>query len=160
VSQRNSEYARIEGDTYITPRWVYEALYSVEPWAKEAWDVAPADADFDFLAVAPPSIRDDGGIATNPPFSRAEEFCRHSIQCADRVAMLLPLAFDSAKTRRDLFEQKPFKAKYTLTKRIRWENLEQKKNGPSTNHAWFVWDWSYQGKPFLGYLPLFGGTIA
>jgi len=69
------------------------------------------------------------------------------------VAMLLPMQWDAAKTRRDLFEKPPFKAKYTLTKRIRWENPEQKKAGPSQNHAWFVWDWNYTGKPFMGWLP-------
>jgi hypothetical protein len=67
--------------------------------------------------------------------------------------MLLPHAFDAAKNRVDLWEQ-PFKAKYTLTKRIRWDNIEQKKNGPSSNHAWFVWDRDFARPPFMGWLPL------
>jgi hypothetical protein len=153
MSQRNSEYARKEGDTYVTPNWVFMALDSVERF-DDPWDCAPVDrGPFDFLAHQ----EQEKEIVTNPPFSLAEQFIKHALKltepCDGKVAMLLPLAFDSAKTRRDLFEQKPFKAKYTLTKRIRWENLEQKKNGPSTNHAWFVWDWAYDGKPFLGYLP-------
>jgi hypothetical protein len=149
VSQRNSEYARIAGDTYVTPRWVYEALYSVEPWAENAWDCAPVNADFDFLKVEADGAHDS--ICTNPPFSNSHAFADHAVGIAERVAMLLPHAWDAAKTRRYLF-QKAFKAKYTLTKRIRWENLDQKKNGPSSNHAWFVWDWSYNGKPFMGWL--------
>lgn len=36
MSQRNSEYARVSGDTYVTPEWVFVALHSVEtfwqPW--------------------------------------------------------------------------------------------------------------------------------
>ena len=76
-----------------------------------------------------------------------------ALSYADIVAMLLPMTFDAAKTRRDLFEEKPFKAKYTITRRIRWENLEQKKNGPSTNHAWYVWDWQWKQKPIMGWLP-------
>ena len=153
MAQRNSEYARVEGDLYITPRWVYDALYEFEPWAEQAWDCAPINAAFNFL-----NQQDDfEAIATNPPFRLAEEFCHHALTWTHalngRVAMLLPMAFDTAKTRRYLFDRRPFKAKYTLTKRIRWENLEQKKNGPSQNHAWFVWDWQYEGKPFLGYLP-------
>ena len=153
MAQRCSEYERIEGDTYVTPKWVYEALYEVEDFSNPL-DVAPVNSDLDFLSMAVNFGRD---IVTNPPFRLAEQFIRHALEVErhvqGKVAMLLPLAFDSAKTRRDLFEQPPFKAKYTLTKRIRWENLEQKKNGPSSNHAWFVWDWQYKGKPFLGYLP-------
>jgi hypothetical protein len=147
MAERNSEYARMDGDTYVTPKWVYEALYAVEPWAVDAFDCAPVNADFDFLKYdwkAP-------AIATNPPYKLAEAFCRHALRVSLKVAMLLPHAFDTAKGRVDLWGA-PFKAKYTLTKRIRWENLEQKKNGPSMNHAWFVWDQTYEGKPFMGHL--------
>lgn len=152
MSERNSEYARQAGDTYVTPRWVYDALYAVERFDRP-WDCAPVDAGFDFLEMTV-SGRD---IVTNPPYSLAEKFIRHALDlnCITRgkVAMLLPMAFDSAKGRRDLFEKPPFKAKYTITTRIRWENLEQKKAGPSMNHAWFVWDWKHERKPFCGYLP-------
>jgi hypothetical protein len=150
VSQRNSEYARIAGDTYVTPRWVYEALYTVEPWARDAWDCAPVGSDFDYLSL--PLAPGGRNIATNPPFSLAERFCRRAKSTTRLVAMLLPHAFDTAKGRVDLWRGS-FKAKYTLTKRIRWENLEQKKNGPSTNHSWYVWDYTYNGKPFMGWLP-------
>jgi hypothetical protein len=151
MSQRNSEYARIANDLYVTPRWVYEALYEVEPWAREALDPAPIDAAYDYLAVQFTDTLYPPAIATNPPFSLAEEFCRKALGDAERVAMLLPYSFDAAKTRRDLFAP-PFKIRYNLTKRIRWENLEQKKAGPSQNHAWYVWDWTYSGPPMLGWL--------
>jgi hypothetical protein len=153
MSQRNSEYARIAGDTYVTPQWVYEALYTVEPWAEGAWDCAPA-----LSALTGYNYLDDnnvsGNIATNPPFNLADEFVRHSLgqESQPKVAMLLPHSWDTAKSRRDLWCP-PFKAKYTITRRIRWENLEQKKNGPSTNHAWYVWDNSYRRTPFMGWLP-------
>jgi hypothetical protein len=149
VSQRNSEYARIAGDTYVTPKWVYEALYTVEPWSESAWDCSPVGSDYDFLETYPINCL---GIATNPPFNLADEFVIHAREIAQRVAMLLPHAWDTAKSRLPMWKH-PFKAKYAITKRIRWENLEQKKNGPSTNHAWYVWDWSYDGKPFMGWLP-------
>lgn len=154
MSQRHSEYARISGDCYFTPDWVYGALYGVESF-KDPWDVAPRErGDFDFLQVTATG-RD---IVTNPPFSLSNEFARHALSLTEpnlgKVAMLLPLAWDSAKGRRDLFADCPaFKAKYTLTRRIRWENLEQKANGPSANHAWFVWDWRRGGAPILGWLP-------
>jgi hypothetical protein len=148
MSQRHSEYARMPGDTYVTPQWVYDALYSVEPWAKDAWDCAPINSDFDFLDIT--FLPRD--IATNPPFSLANEFCRHGLQCG-RMAMLLPLNFDAAKGRRDLFaDNKSFKAQHVLTKRIRWENLVQKKAGPSQNHCWYVWDHGHTGPPIKGWL--------
>lgn len=153
MSQRNSEYARIPGDLYVTPKWVYEALYEVEPWARLAFDCAPVDSTFDFLK----EITAHKSLVTNPPFSLAEEFCWHALNrtrpMLGNMAMLLPYCFDAAKTRQDLF-QPPFKIRYNLTKRIRWENLEQKKAGPSQNHAWYVWDWNYSGPPMVGWLPL------
>lgn len=153
MSQRNSEYARIPGDLYVTPKWVWEALYEVEPWARQAWDCAPINATFDFLEGVEPRT----AIATNPPFKLAEEFCWRAINRTrpfrGKVAMLLPHAFDAAKTRVGLFNH-PFKIKYTITKRIRWDNLEQKKAGPSLNHAWYVWDYDYSGPPLMGWLPI------
>ena len=71
MAQRCSGYSRIDGDAYVTPRWVYDALFSVERF-REPWDCAPIDAKIDFLA-APDTSSD---IVTNPPFSLADEFCR------------------------------------------------------------------------------------
>ena len=152
MAERNSEYARLPGDSYWTPQWVYDALFEVEEF-NNPWDCAPRDADFDFLEHRC-GVRE---IATNPPYSLAEKFILHSLavtkSSSGKAAMLLPMAFDAANGRRNLFEFRPFKAKYVITRRIRWENLPQKKAGPSQNHAWFVWDWFYRGKPTLGYLP-------
>jgi hypothetical protein len=158
MSMRHSEYARMPADTYVTPRWVYEALYTVEPWAKGAWDCAPVDAEFDFLSIvhwdclAQQMPTWNRTIATNPPFSLAEKFCRQAIAGADKIAMLLPMEFDCAKGRQYLFQDRHFKAKYVLLRRIRWENLPQKKAGPSQNHAWFVWDRLNSNRPILGWL--------
>jgi hypothetical protein len=148
--ERHSGFARLPEETYVTPHWVYELLYSVEPWARTAWDCAPVNARFDFLTIA----LEGQDIATNPPYKLAPQFCRRAVSHAPRVAMLLSQHFDTAKSRRDLFaECKVFKAKYTLTKRIRWENLIQSSAGPSRNHAWFVWDHQHSGRPFIGWLP-------
>ena len=150
MSQRNSEYQRMAGDTYVTPQWVWDALYAVEPWAKLAVDCAPVYPAADFLQT-----RDrHKSIATNPPFKLAEKFVRHALELTKpdgKVAMLLPHTWDTAKSRIDLFDE-PLKTKYAITRRIRWENLEQKKNGPSSNHAWFVWDWNHEGPPTMGWL--------
>ncbi len=157
MAERNSEYERVPGDTYVTPPWVYEALADVEPWAVAAWDCAPVEAKFDFLKVE--EIEPLAYIATNPPYKdkMPEKFIRHALhltrQHEGKVAMLLPMAYDCGKTRRDLFENHPFKAKYTLTRRICWMNLSQV-GSPSQNHAWFVWDWQCaSNKAFMGWLP-------
>ena len=158
---RTSEYARIDNDTYVTPQWVWDCLYRVEPWAKEALDVCPANCQYDFLNddCAPPAYYaclSELGVATNPPFKISEAIVRRALELTKpkqgRVAMLLPHAWDTAKGRVDLFEALNFKAKYVLTKRIRWENLEQKKNGPSSNHAWYVWDWDWFEQPIMGWI--------
>ena len=155
MAQRNSEYARMPGDCYVTPGWVWNALYEVEPWAKTAWDPAPVDGDFDFLEDDL-SIYVGLNIASNPPFKLADKFIRHSLLMTEthngKVAMLLPHTFDTARTRTPLGST-PYKCKYVLTRRIRWDNLDQKKAGPSTNHAWYVWDWKYKpGWPSMRWL--------
>lgn len=154
MSQRNSGYQRIEGDTYVTPKRVWELLYSVEPWAKYAFDCAPINRNgYDFL--------DDwdvyGGIATNPPYGKlAERFVRHALDLPDcpPVAMLLPHAWDTAKTRTELFRCQRFKAKYAITERIKWDNFTHTAS-PSSNHAWYVWRSEPRGfiKPAMGWLP-------
>lgn len=152
MAQRNSGYDRIPNDLYVTPQWVWSALYSVEPWARDAVDVCPINHTEDLLQSTEP-LHD---VATNPPFGIAEAIVRHCLFWSDwngKIAMLLPHAWDTAKRRRDLFVANPFAAKYTITERIRWQNLPQKKAGPSNNHAWYIWKQGYEGEPVLRYLP-------
>lgn len=111
-------------------------------------------------------------IVTNPPYGSrgalAVAFIRHALALTryqgGKVAMLLRVDFDSASTRREIFDDHPaFMAKYTLTRRIRWANLEQKAAGPTENHAWFVWSWEHAqrgGARYYGYLPIGKGTEA
>jgi hypothetical protein len=131
----------------------------------EGSDIAP-DAPhirgpLDYLTAVPGTLN----IITNPPYGSggrlAVEFIRKALadteSATGKVAMLLRVDFDSAHGRRSLFGDHPaFKAKYVLTRRIRWANLEQKASGPTENHAWFVWDWKprYSTVPTLRYLPL------
>lgn len=145
VNYRNSGYARNKSDLYVTPDWVYEALREVEDFPGGEWDCAPVDAAFDFLKVH--KLR-ASNIVTNPPFSLADEFVAHALALTQphsgKVAMLLPATWDCARKRTYRFDV-PFKCKYIVCRRIRWENLEQKKNGPMHTHAWYVWDWAYEG---------------
>jgi len=94
-------------------------------------------------------------IVTNPPYGKggrlAQAFVRRALELTEpsrgRVAMLLPVAWDAACTRQHLFEDFPHHiTKITLTERIRWTNLPQSKNGPSENHAWYIWNWAGRGR--------------
>jgi hypothetical protein len=93
-------------------------------------------------------------IITNPPFNRAaEKFIRHGLTLLNNhyagndadapfMAMLLPVDFDSAKTRRDMFADCPhFSRKLVLTSRIVWFERDDGTDNPSANHAWFIWDY-------------------
>lgn len=174
MSERHSEYKRMPADDYSTPAWVTEALLSVERFYDPIWECAPGDGFMvralenaghkvtlhwpDFLGIYTPCVLPKfRSIITNPPYKLADDFIRRALACAKetsgKVAMLLPIAFDSAKSRTVFFRDCPaFKTKYTLTKRIRWANLPQTAS-PSMNHCWMVWDWRHSGPPTLGYLP-------
>lgn len=103
-------------------------------------------------------------LITNPPYGQrgalAVDFIKRALELTrplgGKVAMLLRVDFDSAAGRRGIFDDHPaFAAKYTLTKRIRWANIEQKDSGPTENHAWFVWSWGRRPNEarYYGYLP-------
>jgi len=106
------------------------------------------------------ALPDNTDIWSNPPYSIAVKFIEHALRLAKaagaKVVLLLSADFDSGKTRRHLFQDNPaFARKYVLTDRIRWANLDQKEDGPSKNHAWYVWDFHPPpriGRPVIYYL--------
>lgn len=86
-------------------------------------------------------------IITNPPFTRAAQFLAHALEVteasAGSVVFLLPFGFDAARGRAGLTGHHPaFAAKVTTSQRIRWSNLPQKENGPSGDHALFIYEWN------------------
>jgi hypothetical protein len=111
----------------------------------------PLDALFDFTSEGNPlalPITVIDLIATNPPYGRGNRLAVRFIEAglrriADRgmLALLLPVDFDSAKTRSHLFRDCPhFLGKVVLTRRIVWfERSDGEKEAPKENHAWFVW---------------------
>ena len=192
MTEAPSGYDRITDEKYFTPAWVTDALLDAEPFVNVwepaagaghmfeairartfafASDIAP-DQDWivaqDFLVTDPmfPII----SVITNPPYGKggrlAEAFIRRALDvtrpAAGKVAMLLRVDFDSARTRRPLFGDHPaFAAKYVLTRRIRWANIQQQEASPTQNHAWFVWDWSHlSGPPSIKYLPIETAEVA
>jgi len=90
-------------------------------------------------------------VVTNPPFGPrgclAVDFITQSVALINlgfiqAAALLLPVDFDSASGRLDLFRDNPlFAAKIVLNRRIAWVGMEPEpgKPGPSSNHCWMVW---------------------
>jgi hypothetical protein len=154
MAQRNSEYPRAPNDTYITPQPIWDQLYEVEPWTRDAFECAPVDSDFDFLTMTalPAGYT---SVASNPPFRLAAEFIRHALELtkphAGKVAMLAPYAFDSAKRRINLFDRPPFAKRWSITTRIKWENFKHVASH-GTNHVWLIWNWEHKGPPEMGWL--------
>jgi len=171
MSQRKSGYDRKYLDKYETPPWVALALQPLIPDNVLFWEPACAsgnisktlfatyssdlvtdygDSGVDFLQTTK-MPKNCNSVITNPPFGKdAEKFIRHSLKLLSGnpegfIAMLLPVDFDSAKTRRDIFCENhgllSFAGKLVLTKRITW--FEPATASPSQNHAWYVWQQSY-----------------
>ncbi len=98
-------------------------------------------------------------IVTNPPFGReGPRFVRRALELTRQhdalTAMLLPMNWDTAATRRDLFADcSAFKCKIVLTKRIVWFQKEGGGEAPKENHAWYLWDQPQHGAPTIRYWP-------
>ena len=104
-------------------------------------------------------------IITNPPYESATAFVEHGLRLLEAVcrfthsptlAFLLRTDFDHAKSRAHLFRDCPaFAKKIVLMRRIVWFEPEDGAKGksPSFNHAWYIWDWSHEGPPTIGYGP-------
>jgi len=109
----------------------------------------PLDDVFDFTrGENPPALPPIDLIVTNPAYGQGNRLAVKFIEAglrriADRgsLALLLPVDFDSAKTRTHLFCSCPyFTGKIVLTRRIVWfERSDGEKEAPKENHAWFVW---------------------
>jgi hypothetical protein len=108
----------------------------------------PLDEIFDFTSTQEPKLGGDHDLITNSPFGPrgklAEAFIEAGLRRQPRggiLALLLPIDFDSAKTRSHLFADCPhFIAKIVLRKRINWfERKDGKREAPKENHCWCRW---------------------
>jgi hypothetical protein len=108
----------------------------------------PLDQVLDFISAPTPKF-DFDTIATNPPFGSqgktAETFIEvglgHITKRGGTLALLLPVDFDSAKTRHRFFADCPsFAAKIVLTQRVAWfERPDGERANPKENSTWFLW---------------------
>jgi hypothetical protein len=174
MTVRGANYPRKENDFYATPAETTRVLLDTVRFTRIVVDPASGEGailkvlneygyaaygsdlkkKYDFLTD---KFRwKDCDIVTNPPFGvqgrMAVQFVLRALTVTKtwhgKVAMLLPVDFDSGKTRAPIFRDCPrFSLKIVLLNRIRWFNNVS----GSTNHAWFVWDHKHTGSPRLRY---------
>jgi len=105
------------------------------------------DEVLDFLSAN--LERPPDAIITNPPFGQGGRLATQFIEVGltrirrygGLLALLLPVDFDSAKTRARYFGDCPdFVAKIVLRKRIVWfQRDDGNREAPKENSAWFLW---------------------
>jgi hypothetical protein len=181
VTVRGADYVRRKNDDYPTPPEVIDVLFDnvsftkvLDPACGKLKRVVKAaeraglvsyssdiiyGANFFETEVLPFA----SDIVTNPPYgdrrgSLALRFIEHALELTkpgrNKIAMLLPIDFDSGKTRQHVFAHRAFALKIVLLDRIRWFDGQS----GSTNHAWFVWDWQHKGPPIIKYARInYGG---
>ena len=100
-------------------------------------------------------------IVTNPPYGQSGKLAVAFIERAlsiiaktgGQAAMLLPIAFDTRKSRKHLFDgQSCHYTKIILTERLRWRNLPQDGPSPSQHHCWHVWRAGHSGGARIVYV--------
>jgi hypothetical protein len=108
------------------------------------------DEVLDFLSTREPKRSRFDLLVTNPPFgprgTLAVAFIEAGLkrirQRGGMLALLLPVDFDSAKSRARYFGDCPeFTAKIVLRRRIVWfQRNDGITEAPKENHAWYIWE--------------------
>lgn len=168
---------RAEADFYPTPPQTTEALFSRETFEGLVWECASGDGSMakviekynpcissdirtddsiygekgvDFLN----EYREVPNIITNPPYRLAQRFVERALLLAEKkVAMLLKLVFLESSSRYRMFTTSPLRTVYVFCKRQPiWVRGEVGQNSGLIAYAWFVWDNSYNGKPYIEWI--------
>ena len=96
-----------------------------------------------------------GDIVTNPPYSKAQEFCEKAIELTNnKVAMFLKLTFLEGQKRRKFFEEHPPTTIYVYSSRRKCAlNGDFKATGSSAScYAWFVWQKNIEREPVIRWI--------
>lgn len=167
---------REKDDFYPTPAPATRALLSAETFEGGIWEPACGDGAISRIleaaghTVVSTDLCDRGfglprvdflmeyrllapNVITNPPYKFAQEFVEKALDLgADKVAMLLRLAWLEGLARMELFKSTPLARVHVASKRLSMSRAgEDQGNGGGSMiaFAWFVWDRSYVGKPTL-----------
>jgi len=101
------------------------------------------DTGIDFLMT----LKNVDYIITNPPYSKAIEFAKHSIECANKVALLLRLQFLESKERYLFFKDYPPRTVYVFSKRITCN-----KKNKIICFAWYIWEKNFKGDTIIKWI--------
>lgn len=168
---------RDSSDFYPTPPKTTEALFKREKFDGIVWECASGDGSMakvieKYNLCVASDIRADetiygekgidflieyrviDNIITNPPYKLAKQFAERALLLAQRkVALLLKLVFLEGSGRYNFFKSSPLKTVYVFCKRQPiWRRGEVGKNSGLIAYAWFVWDKSYDGKPYIDWI--------
>ena len=174
MTTRGADYTRRKNDDYPTPPEVLDTLFEcvkfssiLDPACGKLRRVVEAAKRHGYEADGCDIISGDDfshrsydyvscDIVTNPPYgdrrgSLALRFIELSLELTrryrKRVAMLLPIDFDSGTSRQHVFQHPAFAMKIVLLNRIKWFDGQS----GSTNHCWCIWDWKHKGPPTIRY---------
>jgi len=167
---------RAENDYYPTPPEATHALLQREKFEGLIWEPACGDGAISSILedygynVHSTDLIDRGygkggedfltsdfkaaNIITNPPFSIAEIFLKHSLnQTTGKVAFLCKLQFLEGAKRKIIFESSPLKTVYVFSKRLSMtRNGEKMKNSGMICFAWYIFEHGYTGEPTLSWI--------
>ena len=148
-----------------------EGLLSHEAFTGVGWEPACGDGHISrfFPGIMCSDIRHDhiageGGvdfllerhqvdfIVTNPPYSLAQQFVEHALECADKIAMLLRIQFLESKSRGLLFKKNPPARIHVFSDRVNCDPSSASGRGGMMCFAWFIWDKQYQGPTVLDWI--------
>ena len=169
---------REKDDFYPTPSEATCSLLKAEAFGPDVWEPACGDGAISRLfeaaghRVVSTDLVDRGygeprvdflmerrllapQIVTNPPFKMAEQFVRHSLDLgAEKVAMLLRLAWLEGAERKKLFDSTPLARVHVASRRINMARAGTDYGGGGGSmiaFAWFVWERAHSGPPTLGW---------
>jgi hypothetical protein len=120
-------------------------------YSSDLFDRGYGDVGVDFLST----YKKVDNIITNPPYKLAQEFVEHALKNADKkVAMLLKLNFLEGVKRYNMFKSTPLKHVLVFSKRLTFYEgtLEKTKRSGVLAYAWYVWEKSYEGKPYIDWI--------
>lgn len=157
MSATNRGAIRNASDFYPTPLSAFEPLIKYLPKDRVYWEPACGDGrlvkalkdsnivasgndiinDYDFLS----DMTDHDIIITNPPFSLAFEFCRHAVNNAKEIYLLLRLNFLASKKRKAWFQKNEPSALFVLSERPSFTGH----GTDATDYAWIAWGSEIKG---------------
>lgn len=96
-------------------------------------------------------------IITNPPYNLCKDFVDHALKISPegtKIAMFLKLTFLESQSRRQLFEENPFKKLYVFSQRRNCAKNGDFEKYPSSAvaYGWYIWEKGFKGNPIIQWI--------